>query len=76
MNREYPVMPQFGKTALERLDQRFAEPHSLSSKYGTRFFMGLIGTSGALAANWATKRPFKAGGYTISHNSNNLNFYS
>lgn len=61
MNRTDPPMPKFGKTALELLDAKYAEPHSLASKYGTRFTLGIFGAAMFLGDNWAKQRPVKAG---------------
>lgn len=61
MNRDDPPMPRYGKTAVELLDSKYAEPHSLSSKYGTRFALGIFGIGMIIGDNWAKQRPMKAG---------------
>lgn len=61
MNREDPPMPRFGRTALELLDAKNAEPHSLSSYYGLNVVFGLFGASTILLTNWAQRKPRYAG---------------
>lgn len=61
MNRSEPPMPTFGRHALEVLDGRNAEPHSLSSYYGMRMVFGMMGAATVLISNWASKKPRIAG---------------
>lgn len=65
MNRDDPPMPRYGKTAVELLDSKYAEPHSLSSKYGTRFALGIFGIGMIIGDNWAKQRPMKAGTWCV-----------
>lgn len=58
--KDVPV-PKFGKTALELLDSRNAEPPSVSSKYGTQFAMGFCGSLVQVVTNWTYRRPLIAG---------------
>lgn len=66
MNRNETPMPKFGRTALEVLDGRNAEPHSLSSYYSLRLVFAISGASFILISNWAQKRPRLAGDLSVS----------
>ncbi|XP_031629408.1 NADH dehydrogenase [ubiquinone] 1 subunit C2 [Contarinia nasturtii] len=55
--------PKFGKTALELLDSRSAEPPSLASKYGVQASLGFLGGLVHVVKNWTYKRPLIAGAY-------------
>lgn len=52
---------KFGKTALELLDSRYAEPPSVSSEYGIQFCFGLLGAGTHGLKNWVYRRPILAG---------------
>lgn len=58
--RDVP-MPKFGKTALELLDARNAEPPSVASAYGVQFSCGIIGAFAHVMTNWTYRRPMRAG---------------
>lgn len=61
IDAKYVPEPKFGKTALELLDARFAEPPSVSSKYGIQFSCGLLGGLVQVLKNWSYRRPLIAG---------------
>ncbi|XP_055297017.1 NADH dehydrogenase [ubiquinone] 1 subunit C2 [Sitodiplosis mosellana] len=54
---------KFGKTALELLDSRNAEPPSVLSAYGIQFWFGLMGAGVHGVRNWTYRRPKLAGAY-------------
>lgn len=60
---------KFGKTALELLDSRNAEPPSVSSAYGIQFCLGLMGAGIHGLRNWTYRRPVLAGKVFIDLNN-------
>ena len=52
---------KFGKTALELLDSRYAEPQSFAQKYGIQICFGLMGMGVHGIRNWVYRRPKFAG---------------
>lgn len=60
-NQKDVPMPRFGKTALELLDSRDAEPKSMLNVYGLKIAGGLIGSCVHGTTNWVYKRPIVAG---------------
>lgn len=52
---------KFGKSALELLDSRYAEPPSVASEYGIQTCIGLMGAGCHGLRNWTYRRPVLAG---------------
>lgn len=59
---------KFGKTALELLDSRFAEPKSFAQNYGIQLCFGLMGAGVHGVKNWVYRRPKFAGNVEFNAN--------